>query len=112
VDRMTQVLLSDLGYTPPERGVASVTTSSPVAYRLYEEGLRVFHQGDYRAAYRLFSTALNEDPRFAMAAYHRALTNKGIDHAAFRDDLVRSVTIAEHASERERLLIRNAWALE
>ncbi len=112
VDSATTLLLGAFGLPAPPGGVASITTSSLIGYRFYEEGLRSFYGGDYRAAYRLFTVALDEDSTFAMAAYHRALTNRGIDEAAFRGDLGRARRFAGRASERERLLILNAWALE
>ena len=112
VDRATALLLADFNLPAPSLGIASVTTSSLVAFRFYEEGLSAYYEGDNRGAERFFSAALAEDPDFAMAAYYRALSHEDVDHAAFRQDLGRAVRFADQASDRERLLIRTAWARE
>lgn len=112
VDRATQQLLADWDLPPPRAGVASVTTTSLLAYRFYEEGLRAYYDGDDRAARRFFSAALGEDSAFAVAWYRRALTHEDGDPEAFRNDLGRAAALAGRASDRERLLIRAAWAQE
>ncbi|MGH7571081.1 MAG: BTAD domain-containing putative transcriptional regulator [Gemmatimonadota bacterium] len=110
VDRATALVLADFDLPSPVPGIASVTTSSLVAYRFYEEGLRAYYDGDTRAAQRFLTASLAEDSSFAMAAYYRALSHKKVDHAAFRRDLKRAKRLADRASERERLLIQTAWA--
>jgi DNA-binding SARP family transcriptional activator len=85
------------------------TTSSPMAYRLYEEGLRAYHQSNTKAAQRLMRAALEEDSTFVMAAYYEAIL---ADRGNGTPD-GRSVTearrfargLAVRAPERERLLI-------
>jgi DNA-binding SARP family transcriptional activator/tetratricopeptide (TPR) repeat protein len=110
VDRATAELLVAFGVSPPANGIASVTTPSVLAYRLYEEGVRAHYEGDSRTAQRFLTAALGEDSLFAMAAYYRAETRRATDHAAFRNELHRAARLAGRASDRERLLIRNAWA--
>ncbi|CAN5699879.1 hypothetical protein BH23GEM6_BH23GEM6_18650 [soil metagenome] len=110
VDRVTAELLDAFGVRPLAAGIASVTTTSLLAYRLYEEGVRAYSEGDNRTAQRLLTAALAEDSTFAMASYYRAQSRRTIDHAEFRNDLHRATRLADGASERERLLIRNAWA--
>lgn len=110
VDRATALLLADFDLPAPAPGVASVTTSSLVAYRFYEEGLRAYYAGATRAARRLLSAALAEDSTFAMAMYYQALSHEDADHAAFRRDLGRAKLFADGATQRERLLIQTAWA--
>ncbi|MGH7564006.1 MAG: BTAD domain-containing putative transcriptional regulator [Gemmatimonadota bacterium] len=110
VDRATALVLADFDLPSPAPGIASVTTASLVAYRFYEEGLRAYYDGDTRAAQRFLSASLAEDSSFALAAYYRALSHEGLDHAAFRSDLRRAMRLADGASERERLLIQTAWA--
>ncbi|HEX6750309.1 MAG TPA: BTAD domain-containing putative transcriptional regulator [Longimicrobium sp.] len=85
---------------PSGNFVGGVTTSSPIAYRLYERGLESYTQGDPATAARMFDAALAEDSAFAMAAYHIALVRggPGIKERALR--------LAETASDRERLIIR------
>ena len=95
--------------SPPRIG--EVTTTSLAAYRLYEEGVRSEYQdADAEAAMRLFRTALREDSTFAMAAYELAklLPRPGEGWTWFE----RADRLAQHASDRERLLIRTDWAFE
>jgi DNA-binding SARP family transcriptional activator len=110
VDRATAELLEAFGVSAPVDGIAAVSTSSLPAYRFYEEGLRAYYEGDDRAAERMFTAALTEDSIFAMAAYYRAQSRRTSDHAGFREDLHRAARLAGRASDRERLLIRSAWA--
>jgi DNA-binding SARP family transcriptional activator/TolB-like protein len=102
VDQATIAIAHDLGATAPAEPVASVTTHSLVAYRFYEEGLRAFYQGDAAAADRLFRSALEEDSSFAMAAYWVWKTRGEGEHVS----LVRAAQLADHATDRERLMIR------
>jgi DNA-binding SARP family transcriptional activator len=110
VDRATAELLEAFGVSAPVDGIAAVSTSSLPAYRFYEEGMRAYYEGDDRAAERMFTAALAEDSIFAMAAYYRAQSRRTSDHAGFREDLHRAARLAGRASDRERLLIRSAWA--
>ena len=83
--------------------VADVTTRSPSAYRLYEEGLRAFYRGDGATASQMMRAALNDDSTFAMAAYYDALLT---DSPASPSPSNRALRLAERASDRERLVIR------
>ena len=66
----------DLGAQSPVRR-AEGTTTSILAYRFYEQGLRAFDEGDSMAAQRFFIAALAEDSTFAMAAYYAARVSNG-----------------------------------
>jgi DNA-binding SARP family transcriptional activator len=83
-------------------------TSSPLAQRLYDEGLRAFYQSDAVAASRLFQAAITEDSSFVMAAYfawRSEVATNGTDGLA-QDALAdRAVSLAASAPERDRLLI-------
>ena len=104
VDSVTAVVATSLRRPAPRSRVADVTTSSLVAYRLYEEGLRAYYDaGDPRTANRLFLAALEEDSTFAMAAFYAAATGSP-------EQLPRAVQLSTHATDRERLLIRAYWA--
>jgi hypothetical protein len=86
----------------PEGSIADATTDNPVAYRLYEEGLRAYNQYDEAAALRLMNAALQEDSTFAMAAYYAA---KNHNDAASMSNRARALRLAVRAPERERLMI-------
>lgn len=109
VDSLTAVIARDFRLQPPGSSVADATTSSALAYRLYEEGLRAYHQSDPRAAQRLMRAALEEDSTFAMAAYYEAelagpedRTPDGRHLTAARQ---RALQLARRAPDRERLTI-------
>ena len=111
-DSGTARLLAVLGATGPGGSVADVTTRSLAAYRFYEEGLRAFYHNEYSVAERLFGAALSEDSTFAMAAYYHAISARPSDVASdtMQMRFRRAIRLADRASERERLIIRSAWA--
>lgn len=111
VDEGTTRLMETIGGRSPARPVADVTTSSLVSYRLYVEGLRAYFDGQRAAAHRLFTSALEEDSTFAMAAYYAMLAGEG-SRAQKVAMLQRAVRLADGAGDRERLLIQWQWANE
>lgn len=102
IDSMTSAIAHDLRFGPPRSSVSDATTASPVAYRLYEEGLRAFYQYDQPAAQRLMSAALQEDSTFAMAAYYEAIL-LAVDPVL--TSRKRALRLARRAPDRERLTI-------
>jgi DNA-binding SARP family transcriptional activator len=109
VDSVTAQIARGLELSTPAGSVAGATTTSPLAYRLYEEGLRAYHQSDHKAAQRLMRAALEEDSTFAMAAWYEAelasaaeVTPDGRPVAQVRQTALR---LASRAPERERLTI-------
>ncbi len=111
VDSATNELARGLDLQAPALRVADVTTSSLVAHRFYQEGLRAYYQGDARSARPLFDAALAEDSTFAMTAYYVAMSRLALaDERAARAPLIRAARLADGATERERLLIRTTLA--
>ncbi len=105
VDSATAAIAADFGLSAPTKPIAEVSTSSPIAYGLYEEGLRAFYQYDVAAAYRLMLAALQQDSTFAMAAYYAWRSGPLVDpqtEPVLRETVTR---LAPRAAERERLLI-------
>ena len=109
VDSMTGVVAKALQLAPPPGRVADATTTSLVAYRFYEEGLRAHYQGDVKSAQRLFRAALEEDSTFAMAAWYesRLINQFGVSPDGRHGTDVRrtALRLAQRAPERERLTI-------
>ena len=107
VDSGTAGIASELGARNPGGSVADVTSTSEVAYRFYEEGLRAYYRGDGRTARRLFETAVAEDSSFAMAFYYLAYTTSNpVDS---RGHLDRALRLAGRLGDRERLFIEAAY---
>jgi tetratricopeptide (TPR) repeat protein len=111
VDSMTVSLARDLRLRSPAGSVAEATTASPVAYRLYEEGLRALYQYDNAAALRLFRAALEEDSTFAMAAYYDAILEPG-DAPSTSARYGRALRLAARLPERERLLVSSRLLID
>ena len=104
-DSVTVLIAGDLRVAVPTGSLAEVSTRSPIAYRLYEDGLRAFFQFDSRAAYRLFRASIKEDSTFAMATYYAWRSAIAFDGAG-QDSLAdRAVALASRASPRDRLQI-------
>jgi TolB-like protein len=104
-DSVTTLIAGDLSMDAPKGTLADVSTRSPIAYRLYNDGLRAFYQFDAYAANRLFHAAVREDSMFAMATYYawRAAVAVGApDQEALAG---RAVALASRASDHDRLLI-------
>jgi DNA-binding SARP family transcriptional activator/tetratricopeptide (TPR) repeat protein len=109
VRRVADELRESVDAPPALRG-ATFHTTSQVAYRFYEEGLRAFYQGDAHTAHRLFQAALAEDTSFAAAAYYLYRSLEPLGLSADYRVLDRAARLAERAPDRERLIIRAAWA--
>ena len=104
IDSITVSVARDLRLRSPAGSVSEATTASPIAYRLYEEGLRALYQYDNAAALRLFGAALQEDSTFAMAAYYDAILQSG-DAPSTSARYGRALRLAAQLPERERLLV-------
>jgi tetratricopeptide (TPR) repeat protein len=105
VDDATGRIAAEFGYASQALHLAEVTTHSVVAYRLYEEGLRGYYQGDMKRAASLFKAALAEDSLFPLPAYYYVLT----EFAGQPIDTMieaRFIRLANRAPDRERLLMR------
>lgn len=109
-DSGTRSLVDDLGGRAPVGSLADVSTRSVEAYRAYEAGMRVYYGGDLAGAEKLFAQALSSDSGFAMAQYYYSLATSNGSRADAAIRLKRAVDLAEHAGDRERLLIRSTWA--
>lgn len=109
VDSVTRLIAAQLRLSSPAGSVADATTTSLVAYRFYEEGLRAFYQGDLHAAQRLMRAALVEDSTYAMAAWFEALLAgpSGVtpDGRHVTEARRTALRLAQRAPDRERLTI-------
>lgn len=106
IDDVSDRIARDLGGQSPAVRLAGSSTSL-VAYRFYEEGLRAFYDGDHDVARRLFRSAVAEDSTFAMAGYYAARTLFAPEQWTY---LERAARMAERLPDRERLLIQASWA--
>ena len=109
VDSLTQSIARRFRLQSPAASIADATTRSPLAYRLYEEGLHAYFKNDRKVADRLMNAALSEDSTFAMAAYWVVKLGKDVwdpvrhhDVSALRPIALR---LATRAPDRERLMI-------
>jgi DNA-binding SARP family transcriptional activator len=107
-DSGTRRIAAGMGGTAASGSLASVTTTSEEAYRFYDAGLRAFVRGNRTTARELFGSALKEDSTFAMAAYYYSRSSDEL--AEMLDYMERARRLSAHASRREGLTIRVAWA--
>jgi DNA-binding SARP family transcriptional activator/tetratricopeptide (TPR) repeat protein len=111
VDSASAAIARDLRLLPPSVAVTEMRTASPVAYALYEEGLRAYYGYDSPAAYRLMTAALERDSSFAMASYYVWQLSRGeADESTQAVRMARAQRLAARTTERERLLILGAIA--
>jgi tetratricopeptide (TPR) repeat protein len=111
VDRATHAVANGMELRTPPLRLADATTSSLVAYRFYEEGLRHFAGADYRSALHLFDAALLEDSEFVLADYYAWRTRSALALPTPASALARMRQLADHAPERDRLLIHGHLGL-
>ena len=110
-DSATAAIARDLRLDPPPGPLASVRTSSAIAYALYEEALRAYYGGEPATAFRLMSAALERDSSFAMAAYYAWQTALLLERYDDSDRLLPVVKrLATRTVDRERLMIQGALA--
>ncbi|MGQ0703924.1 MAG: hypothetical protein ACT4PM_12395 [Gemmatimonadales bacterium] len=109
-DSATVALGRSFGREAASDPLSRVTTTSLVARRFYEEGLRAHYQGDHALALRLLRSALNEDSTFAMAAYYAAAAAGLVEPSAAPELMLQARRVAFNKPERERLIITVGWA--
>ncbi|AHG88557.1 transcriptional activator domain-containing protein [Gemmatirosa kalamazoonensis] len=110
-DSTTGWVAALVGQTAPQRPLAEVTSTSLVARRFYDEGLRALNQGDTPAALRLFRAALADDSTFAMAAYYAGVTAQGlVGDAVALPLMAQALRLSRRGPERERLFAATTWA--
>lgn len=107
IDLVTEQIARDLG-TQAMNARATGTTSSLVAYRFYEEGLRAYYAADHVKARGYFESALREDTTFAMAAHYMARTASS--EAEIWAMVERARRLGQRGGDRERLITQASWA--
>ncbi len=109
VDSLVQSIAQRFRLQSPSGPIAEAITRSPIAYRLYDEGLRAYFQNDLKAAQRFMNAALAEDSSFAMAAYWVVKIGRVVWDPVLRGDVsgLRPIALrlAARAPDRERLMI-------
>ena len=106
VDSATAKLARDFDPHAAVLRIADVTTTSVIAHRFYDEGLRALYQySDDIGALRLFQLALREDSSFAMAAFYVFKTGLPVGDSSVISAGLRSLRAADRVSDYERLLI-------
>jgi serine/threonine protein kinase/Flp pilus assembly protein TadD len=116
VDSLALLVKNDLNVSPSTvaetKSVASVTTTSPEAYRSYIEGVQLndkFYSNEAKAA---FNKAIELDSSFAMAYYGLASLSNEPDAAMQRNALIKAWKLSDRVTEKERLRIQSAYAFD
>jgi DNA-binding SARP family transcriptional activator/TolB-like protein len=105
LDSMTALIAADLRVGAPNGSLADVSTRSPIAYRLYEEGLRALYHYDAYAANNLLHAAIREDSTFAMATYYAWRAARAVGDPDEWRLAERALALASRAPSRDRLLV-------
>ena len=95
------------------RPLPMVTTASLRALQQYAEGQLLWTKGKYPEAVKMYETAVQEDPGFAMA--HAALGNAYMSHifnrpSKGREHYAKALELSSRTTDRERLLIQASSA--
>lgn len=110
VDRATVEIAAEFDRSAAGLRVTDVTTTSLVAYGLYEQGLTEYYQhGDASAGYPLFQAALAEDSAFAMAAFYAWRSARVLQSPAADALGAQAVRLARRTTDRARLMIMADW---
>lgn len=104
-DSATALIARDFRVAAPSGSLGEVSTRSPIAYRMYEEGLRAYYQSDLQSANRLFRAAIADDSMFAMAAYYGWRSAALVEDTVHRRFLDLALRLAPRATRRDRLLM-------
>lgn len=86
--------------------VQKITTSSPEAYKSYNEGIQFYRQAAYRRCIESMEKAIAIDPDFAMAFRTVAYAYETLGYSGERQKyLEQALNLKDRISERERYLI-------
>lgn len=96
------------GATVPGSATVAITAQSDEARRLYFEGRNLTENLRFHDGRTLYRQALEADPSFAMAHYQLAVNSATAKD--FFDHMKQAVSLADQASEGERLMILAAEA--
>ena len=111
-DSATSRLAAELRRPAPTGRTADYSSTSLIAQRYFDDGLRAYYRRDFATADALFGLALGEDTSFALALYYAAQTRNflGSPSPEVQKLARRAKDAAEHGTRYERLLIGAYWA--
>lgn len=114
VDTLALLVKNDLNVMPSAvsetKSVASVTTTSPEAYRSYIEGVQLNEKYYSTEAKAAFTRAIELDSTFAMAYFGLATLALEPDAAMQRKALIKAWQLSDRVTEKERLTIQAEYA--
>ena len=118
VDELTREIKADFKLTPMElsndidKEAASITTSSPEAYRYYIDAKKNFQERKYRQSLVLFEKAINVDPDFAMTYRDMAFAHQNLgDYVEMMANFEKALALTDRISDRERYVIQTTYYL-
>ena len=90
-----------------DKEVGKITTSSPAALKLFNEGMRFRYNADYRQSLRFMERAIALDPEFALAYRTMAMNYSSIGYSDLRKKFIqKALELTDRVSERELYLIK------
>jgi tetratricopeptide (TPR) repeat protein len=119
VDELTRRIKVNFDLSPEEiasdidKEVGRITTTSPEAFKYYNESRKYFHLEDYRTSIEWVQKALDIDPEFAMAYRSMAMAyNNLLMFSERRKYLQKAFELSDKLSDRERYLIEGEFFRE
>ena len=93
-----------------DKEVGKITTSSPEALKLFNEGMRFRYNADYRQSLRFVERAIALDPEFALAYRTMAENYMSIGYSDFGKKFIqKALELTDRVSERELYLIMGGF---
>ncbi len=111
VDELTRRIKADFKLSSEQiasdidKEVGKITTSSPEAYKYYNEGKRFYDMGDDRKAIQFYEKAVAIDPEFATAYRDMAISYYNL--RLFSEEkkyIQKALALSDRVSDRERYL--------
>jgi serine/threonine protein kinase/lipopolysaccharide biosynthesis regulator YciM len=119
VDELTQKIKKNFNLSDKQiaddidQNVGKITTSSPEAFKYYNQSWEYYHNGDWQKAIEICEKAIALDPDFAMA--YRAVATYHIYMGyllKYNEYMKKAMELSDRVSVRERFLIQgNFYAL-
>jgi serine/threonine protein kinase/Tfp pilus assembly protein PilF len=119
VDELTMRIKENFQLTEEEiaadfdKEVSVITTSSPEAYRYYQEGREIFNRNQNELSIPLFDKAVSLDPEFAMAYRSLSSAYRNIGGSAnvarANEYLKKAMETSDRMTHKEKMLIQGQY---
>jgi tetratricopeptide (TPR) repeat protein len=113
VDELTRKIKADINISADkiaddfDKGVETITTSSPEAYKLYMEGSNYHRMGEFRKAIESWEKAVALDPEFSTAYRSMAIAYTNMGYSSKANELLKkALDLSDRVSDQEKYRIQ------